>query len=65
VAQGKFYGGGKTGGEKIFIGEKSSKDRKAWGGALHDPKAEGAVVMKRPPKAILTKLYVCILRTPS
>lgn len=34
-------------GEKIVIGEKSSKDRTNWG-AAHDPTAEGAVVMTRP-----------------
>ncbi|EIW72633.1 hypothetical protein TREMEDRAFT_36825 [Tremella mesenterica DSM 1558] len=35
--------------EKIVIGEKSNKERLAWGGALHDPGAPGAVVMPRPP----------------
>jgi DNA repair and recombination protein RAD54B len=34
--------------KKIVIGEKNSKEREAWGGALHDPNAEGAVVMPRP-----------------
>lgn len=39
----------KPAGEKIVIGEKSSKERNSWGGALFDPNAEGAVVMQRPP----------------
>lgn len=39
-------------GEKIVLGEKSSKDRLAWGGALHDPHAEGAVVMTRPKEEV-------------
>ena len=43
---------GPAGGEKIVIGEKSNKDRLAWGGALHDPQAEGAVVMTRPKEEI-------------
>ncbi|KAL7423759.1 helicase [Cryptotrichosporon argae] len=33
---------------KINIGEKSSKDRHKWGGALHDPFAPDAVVLQRP-----------------
>jgi DNA repair and recombination protein RAD54B len=48
VQSSNFYGA-KPSGDKIIIGEKSSKLRKEWGGALHDPRAEGAVVMPRPP----------------
>lgn len=36
-------------GAKIIIGEHANKDRANWGGAVHDPNAEGAVVMPRPP----------------
>ena len=43
-----FYAKPKPAPKKIVIGEKSSKEREAWGGALHDPNAEGAVVMPRP-----------------
>ncbi|OCF41407.1 hypothetical protein I317_04798 [Kwoniella heveanensis CBS 569] len=47
----KFYAATpKKPGNKIILGEKNSKERMQWGGALHDPKAEGAVVMKRPPE---------------
>jgi len=35
---------------KIHIGEKPNKDRGSWGGAVHDPRADGAVVMPRPPE---------------
>lgn len=35
---------------KIILGEKANKDRSSWGGAVHDPHAEGAVVMPRPPE---------------
>lgn len=35
---------------KILIGGKANKDRCSWGGAVHDPNAEGAVVMPRPPE---------------
>ena len=42
--------------EKIVIGEKSSRQRTTeWGGARHDPKAEGAVVMQRPKEADAAK----------
>ncbi|WWD18049.1 hypothetical protein CI109_102496 [Kwoniella shandongensis] len=34
--------------ERIVLGEKSNKERLQWGGALHNPHAPGAVVMKRP-----------------
>lgn len=51
IDPGVFYGNSKTKakGERIVIGEKSAADRKKWGGAAHDPQAENAVVMKRPP----------------
>ncbi|WVF70808.1 hypothetical protein IAT40_005602 [Kwoniella sp. CBS 6097] len=49
----KFYAApSKKPASKIVIGEKNSKERLQWGGALHDPKAEGAVVMKRPPEKL-------------
>jgi len=54
VQANSFYGA-KQSGEKIVIGEKSNRLRKEWGGALHDPKAEDAVVMQRPPQAFLDK----------
>ena len=44
-----FYGPPKPKGDKIVIEGKSKKKRMEWGGALHDPRAEGAVVMQRPP----------------
>lgn len=40
----------RTGADKIVIGEKANKERSQWGGAVHDPRAEGAVVMPRPPE---------------
>ena len=59
IAASSFYAPkGKTpapAGEKIVIGEKSNKDRLAWGGALHDPGAVGAVVMTRPSDAAARK----------
>ncbi|WVR05791.1 hypothetical protein IAU60_002816 [Kwoniella sp. DSM 27419] len=46
----QFYGAPtKTTANRIIIGEKNSKERQQWGGALHDPAAAGAVVMERPP----------------
>jgi hypothetical protein len=45
-----FYGKPKKEGRKIVIGEKDSKLREAWGGALHDPKGPNALVMPRPPR---------------
>ena len=50
IAQQSFYAAPKAvpKKEKIFIGEKSNKERLGWGGSLHDPKSEGAVVMPRP-----------------
>lgn len=36
--------------KKLHVGSATSgKDIEAWGGALHDPNAPGAVVMERPP----------------
>lgn len=49
VAQTSFYAPAKVKKDKIVIGEKSNVQRHQWGGALHDPNAEGAVVMPRPP----------------
>ncbi|ORX34242.1 SNF2 family N-terminal domain-domain-containing protein [Kockovaella imperatae] len=47
ISESKFYAPKKA--EKIVIGEKSNRQRtKEWGGALHDPNAEDAVVMQRP-----------------
>ena len=46
VTQDNFYAP-KPKTDKIVIGEKSRKDRQAWGGSLHDPKAEAAIVMDR------------------
>nr|XP_019014878.1 uncharacterized protein I206_00965 [Kwoniella pini CBS 10737]OCF53659.1 hypothetical protein I206_00965 [Kwoniella pini CBS 10737] len=40
-------------GSKIVLGEKSSKERLQWGGALHNPHAEGAIVMPRPPEHLM------------
>nr|XP_018267086.1 uncharacterized protein I303_01069 [Kwoniella dejecticola CBS 10117]OBR89244.1 hypothetical protein I303_01069 [Kwoniella dejecticola CBS 10117] len=40
-------------GSKIVLGEKSSKERLEWGGALYNPHAEGAVVMPRPPENLV------------
>ena len=48
ISASNFYGAPKPNGEKIVIGEKSKKRRMENGGALHNPKAEGAVVMQRP-----------------
>lgn len=48
VAQSSFYAPSIVKKENIVLGEKSSKERLEWGGALHNPKAEGAVVMPRP-----------------
>lgn len=48
VGAASFYAKPKAPTKKIVIGEKNSKEREAWGGALHDPSAEGAVVMPRP-----------------
>jgi hypothetical protein len=35
---------------KIHVGVKANEDRSNWGGAVHNPHAEGAVVMPRPPE---------------
>ena len=51
ISVASFYGAPKLAkptAERIVIGEKSNKQRLEWGGALHNPKAEGAVVMQRP-----------------
>ena len=40
----------KPGAQKIVIGEKTNSDRANWGGAVFDPHAQGAVVMRRPPE---------------
>jgi len=36
--------------DKIHTGVTANGDRRNWGGAVHDPHAEGAVVMPRPPE---------------
>jgi DNA repair and recombination protein RAD54B len=41
---------------KIIIGEHANKNRANWGGAVHDPNAEGAVVMPRPPEEWAKKM---------
>lgn len=48
ISADSFYAPSKPKGDKIVLGEKSSKKRMEWSGALHDPNAEGAVVMQRP-----------------
>lgn len=53
-----FYGTPKPAAKKIVIGEKSSKEREAWGGALHDPHAAGALVMQRPTDNEAKRRYV-------
>jgi hypothetical protein len=40
----------KVEGERIILGEQANSSRASWGGAVHDPTQEGAVVMKRPPE---------------
>ena len=51
ISEKDFYAP-KTKAQKIVIGEKSNKQRTTeWNGALHDPNAEGAIVMQRPPQA--------------
>jgi DNA repair and recombination protein RAD54B len=35
---------------KLHVGVKANEDRSNWGGAVHNPHAEGAVVMPRPPE---------------
>lgn len=47
----RFYAASKPKVDRIVIGEKSRKKRLEWGGSLHDPKAEGAVLMERPDEA--------------
>nr|XP_018999813.1 DNA repair and recombination protein RAD54B [Kwoniella mangroviensis CBS 8507]OCF63274.1 DNA repair and recombination protein RAD54B [Kwoniella mangroviensis CBS 8507] len=55
IAAQSFYGPSviKPKGNRIVLGEKSSKERMEWGGALFNPNAEGAVVMPRPPEKLL------------
>lgn len=36
--------------KKLHVGVKANEGRDGWGGAVHDPHAEGAVVMPRPPE---------------
>jgi DNA repair and recombination protein RAD54B len=48
ISASNFYGAPKPKADKIVLGEKSRKRRMEYGGALHDPKAEGAIVMQRP-----------------
>lgn len=48
VAQKSFYATPKPKKDRIVIGEKSNKDRLEWGGALHNPNAKKALVMRRP-----------------
>ena len=56
ISEKSFYAPQPKRAEKIVIGEKSNKQRTTeWGGALHDPKAEGAVVMKRPSEEQIQK----------
>ncbi|WWC86136.1 uncharacterized protein L201_001007 [Kwoniella dendrophila CBS 6074] len=59
VSAKSFYGAPsviKPKAHKIVIGEKSSKERLEWGGALFNPNAEGAVVMPRPPEKLLMEM---------
>lgn len=51
IAPSSFYSNPKPKPARIVIGEKSSKGREEWRGAMYNPNAEGAVVMKRPPEA--------------
>ena len=56
ISEKSFYKPQPKKAEKIVIGEKSNKQRvNEWGGALHDPNAEGAVVMKRPSEEQIKK----------
>lgn len=48
VKQSSFYAAPKPKRERIVLGAKSNKERLEWGGALHNPYAEGALVMPRP-----------------
>jgi DNA repair and recombination protein RAD54B len=59
----RFYAASKPKVDRIVIGEKSRKKRLEWGGALHDPRAEGAVLMERPDDAQAKKRSV--RRTPT
>ncbi|WWD09298.1 hypothetical protein V865_007421 [Kwoniella europaea PYCC6329] len=55
IAAKSFYGPSviKPKGNRIVLGERSSKERMEWGGALFNPNAEGAVVMPRPPEKLV------------
>lgn len=57
VPQKSFYAppAAKKTASKVVIGEKSAKQREAWGGAVFNPEEEGAVVMQRPPKEVAIK----------
>ncbi|GMK55553.1 hypothetical protein CspeluHIS016_0206090 [Cutaneotrichosporon spelunceum] len=55
-----FYGQPAKPARKIFIGDRNSKEREAWGGALHDPKAPGALVLPRPPESEAKRMGVAI-----
>lgn len=48
VGAASFYAKPKPPAKKIVVGEKSRREREAWGGALHDPFAPDAVVLPRP-----------------
>ncbi|WVQ62304.1 uncharacterized protein L199_000443 [Kwoniella botswanensis] len=58
IAAKSFYGPSvvKPKANRIVLGEKSSKERMEWGGALFNPNAEGAVVMPRPPEKLVKML---------
>nr|XP_019049115.1 hypothetical protein I302_02896 [Kwoniella bestiolae CBS 10118]OCF28045.1 hypothetical protein I302_02896 [Kwoniella bestiolae CBS 10118] len=55
IAAKSFYGPSvvRPKASRIVLGEKSSKERMEWGGALFNPNAEGAVVMPRPPEKLV------------
>ena len=55
ISANNFYGAPKPKAEKIVLGERSRKRRMEWGGALHNPKTEGAVVMQRPSEEEASK----------
>ncbi|BEJ00714.1 hypothetical protein CcaverHIS631_0505710 [Cutaneotrichosporon cavernicola] len=55
-----FYGQPANPAKKIFIGDRNNKQREAWGGALHDPRAPGALVLPRPPESEAKRMGVTI-----
>jgi DNA repair and recombination protein RAD54B len=59
-----FYGQPAKPAKKIFIGDKNNKEREAWGGALHDPKAPGALVLPRPSESEAKRMWVAVRQTP-